>query len=36
MSFQEMTFEMTDEIPVIPANLGTRDFSRASCKKSTE
>src|SRR5437762_1287875 len=34
MSFQEMSFEMSDEFPVIPRNLGTRDFSRASCEKA--
>src|SRR6266576_880258 len=34
MSFQKMSFEMSDEFPVIPRNLGTRDFSRASCEKA--
>jgi hypothetical protein len=27
-------FEMSDEFPMISQNLGTRDFSRASCEKA--
>jgi hypothetical protein len=33
-SFQKMPFEMPDEFPVIPGNLGIRDFSRANCEKA--